>query len=164
MMSVSNTHWLLLSFTKPIEMPATGLLIGTPAAIKPSVAPQTLAMELEPFDSRMSEMTRTVYGNESGSGNTGFTLRSAKAPWPISRRPGPLMRLTSPTENELHFYSPMLQIAIEEARQGLAEGGIPIGAALFASDGNLLGRQSADWQDPQSEGRTKIDCSHIRSP
>ena len=31
-------------------MPATGLLIGTPAAIRPSVAPQTLAIELEPFD------------------------------------------------------------------------------------------------------------------
>jgi creatinine deaminase len=34
----------------------------------------------------------------------------------------------------------MLQIALEEARRGLAEGGIPIGAALFDSDGNLLGR------------------------
>lgn len=34
----------------------------------------------------------------------------------------------------------MLRIAIEEARMGLAEGGIPIGAALFDRDGNLLGR------------------------
>jgi len=30
--------------------------------------------------------------------------------------------------------------ALEEARAGLAEGGIPIGAALFARDGTLLGR------------------------
>jgi len=37
-------------------------------------------------------------------------------------------------------FGPMLQIAIEEARQGLVEGGIPIGAALFDEDGNLLGR------------------------
>jgi cytosine deaminase len=37
-------------------------------------------------------------------------------------------------------YQNMLQIAIEEARQGLAEGGIPIGAALFEERGNLLGR------------------------
>ena len=37
-------------------------------------------------------------------------------------------------------YQAMLAVAIEEARQGLAEGGIPIGAALFDSDGNLLGR------------------------
>ncbi|MGQ4807163.1 tRNA-specific adenosine deaminase [Candidatus Entotheonellaceae bacterium PAL068K] len=29
---------------------------------------------------------------------------------------------------------------IQEARQGLAEGGIPIGAALFDQQGNLLGR------------------------
>ena len=37
-------------------------------------------------------------------------------------------------------YEKMLEIAIEEARKGLAEGGIPIGAALFDSEGNLLGR------------------------
>ena len=34
----------------------------------------------------------------------------------------------------------MLTVAIEEARAGLAEGGIPIGAALFTADGTLLGR------------------------
>ena len=34
----------------------------------------------------------------------------------------------------------MLDVAIEEARIGLSEGGIPIGAALFAGDGRLLGR------------------------
>ena len=34
----------------------------------------------------------------------------------------------------------MLDVAIEEARLGLSEGGIPIGAALFAGDGRLLGR------------------------
>jgi cytosine deaminase len=33
----------------------------------------------------------------------------------------------------------MLQVAIAEARQGLSEGGIPIGAALFDRDGKLLG-------------------------
>jgi len=37
-------------------------------------------------------------------------------------------------------YPAMLQIALEEARQGLAEGGIPIGAALFDRQGKLLGR------------------------
>ncbi|MER8182285.1 nucleoside deaminase [Kitasatospora sp. NPDC094015] len=34
----------------------------------------------------------------------------------------------------------MLAVAVEEARAGLAEGGIPIGAALFGADGELLGR------------------------
>jgi creatinine deaminase len=34
----------------------------------------------------------------------------------------------------------MLDIAIEEARAGLAEGGIPIGAAIFDANGTLLGR------------------------
>jgi cytosine deaminase len=37
-------------------------------------------------------------------------------------------------------YHAMLQVAIAEARQGLAEGGVPIGAALFDRQGNLLGR------------------------
>ncbi|MFF1872667.1 nucleoside deaminase [Streptomyces sp. CB03911] len=34
----------------------------------------------------------------------------------------------------------MLAVALEEARRGLAEGGIPVGAALFGPDGVLLGR------------------------
>ncbi len=41
-------------------MPATGLVIGTPASIRASVPPQLLAMLLEPLLSRMSLMTRTV--------------------------------------------------------------------------------------------------------
>src|SRR5436189_1617946 len=34
----------------------------------------------------------------------------------------------------------MLQTALAEARAGLAEGGIPIGAALFTREGELLGK------------------------
>jgi len=34
----------------------------------------------------------------------------------------------------------MLRVALEEAGQGLAEGGLPIGAALFDEHGNVLGR------------------------
>jgi creatinine deaminase len=34
----------------------------------------------------------------------------------------------------------MLAVAIGEAQAGLAEGGIPIGSALFTSSGELLGR------------------------
>ncbi len=37
-------------------------------------------------------------------------------------------------------YAAMLEVAIEEAKQGMAEGGVPIGAALFDRQGNLLGR------------------------
>jgi creatinine deaminase len=36
-------------------------------------------------------------------------------------------------------HSTLLSVAIEEARLGLAEGGIPIGAALFDGAGKLLG-------------------------
>jgi len=34
----------------------------------------------------------------------------------------------------------LLQVALEEARAGMAEDGIPIGSALFDADGRLLGR------------------------
>lgn len=51
----------------------------------------------------------------------------------------------------------LLRIAIEEARIGLAEGGIPIGAALFRSDGTLLGRghnRRVQDGDPSIHGET----------
>lgn len=54
-------------------------------------------------------------------------------------------------------YHAMLQTAIEEARQGLAEGGIPIGAALFDQSGNLLGRghnRRVQDGDPSAHGET----------
>ena len=80
-------------------MPATGDESGTPASISASVPPQTEAIEDDPFDSRMSETTRIVYGHFSSLGITGRSARSASAPWPISRRPGPRRNDTSPTEN-----------------------------------------------------------------
>src|SRR5262245_32806846 len=51
----------------------------------------------------------------------------------------------------------LLQIAVDEAKQGLAEGGIPIGAALFDKDGNLLGRghnRRIQENDPSVHGET----------
>src|SRR5215212_1274911 len=51
----------------------------------------------------------------------------------------------------------MLDVALEEARTGLAEGGIPIGAALFTADGVLLGRgrnRRVQEQDPSLHGET----------
>ena len=51
----------------------------------------------------------------------------------------------------------MLEVAIEEARLGLAEGGIPIGAALFDGGGNLLGRghnRRVQENDPSIHGET----------
>lgn len=41
---------------------------------------------------------------------------------------------------ERKAYQRMLDVALEEARLGLAEGGVPIGAALFDATGALLGR------------------------
>lgn len=51
----------------------------------------------------------------------------------------------------------MLEIAVDQARQGRAEGGVPIGGALFHADGTLLGaghnRRVQDG-DPSSHGET----------
>jgi cytosine deaminase len=54
-------------------------------------------------------------------------------------------------------YSALLAVALEEARQGLAEGGIPIGAALFDRDGRLLGKghnRRVQEGDPSVHGET----------
>ncbi len=54
-------------------------------------------------------------------------------------------------------FTHMLQTAIDEARAGLNEGGIPIGAALFGSDGELLGRghnRRVQENDPSVHGET----------
>lgn len=51
----------------------------------------------------------------------------------------------------------MLQVALEEARAGLEEGGIPIGAALFAADGTLVSRghnRRVQENDASSHGET----------
>ena len=59
--------------------------------------------------------------------------------------------MSRPADHEL------LAVALEEARAGLAEGGIPIGAALFAADQTLLGRghnRRVQDDDPSVHGET----------
>ena len=54
-------------------------------------------------------------------------------------------------------YTSWLAVAVEEARLGLAEGGIPIGAALFHRSGHLLGRghkRRVQEGDPSVHGET----------
>lgn len=51
----------------------------------------------------------------------------------------------------------MLETALTEARLGLAEGGIPIGAALYDGEGNLLGKgrnRRVQHDDPSVHGET----------
>ena len=54
-------------------------------------------------------------------------------------------------------YLAMLEVAIDEARKGLAEGGIPIGAAIFDETGKLLGaghNRRVQNGDPSLHGET----------
>jgi len=58
---------------------------------------------------------------------------------------------------EIKLYQQMLAVALEEARLGRAEGGIPIGAALFTKDGSLVSRghnQRVQQGDPSLHGET----------
>ena len=43
---------------RPMAIPATGALMGTPASINDKLVPHTDAMELDPLDSVISDTTR----------------------------------------------------------------------------------------------------------
>jgi creatinine deaminase len=54
-------------------------------------------------------------------------------------------------------YAAMLAVALAEARKGLAEGGIPIGAAIFDARGQLVGsghNRRVQHGDPSMHGET----------
>jgi cytosine/creatinine deaminase len=54
-------------------------------------------------------------------------------------------------------YARMLSVALEQARQGFAEGGIPVGAAIFAASGQLVGagrNRRVQNGDPSMHGET----------
>ena len=58
---------------------------------------------------------------------------------------------------DIDQYRAMLDTALEEARTGLAEGGIPIGAALYHADGSVLGsgrNRRVQEGDPSIHGET----------
>ena len=64
-------------------------------------------------------------------------------------------------------YAALLRVAIEEARSGLSEGGIPIGAALFDGQGRLLGRghnRRVQEGDPAIHGETDAFRKAGRQP
>ncbi|MGA9041184.1 MAG: nucleoside deaminase [Terriglobales bacterium] len=54
-------------------------------------------------------------------------------------------------------YAAMLAVAVAEAHKGLAEGGIPVGAAIFDSNGKLVGaghNRRVQNGDPSMHGET----------
>ena len=63
----------------------------------------------------------------------------------------------NPSKPNLDQSRAMLRVAIDEARLGLQEGGVPVGAALFDSAGTLLGRgrnRRVQESDPSVHGET----------
>jgi cytosine deaminase len=60
-------------------------------------------------------------------------------------------------DSEENLYRQMLAVALDEARLGHAEGGIPVGAALFTQDGTLISRghnRRVQEGDPSIHGET----------
>jgi len=54
-------------------------------------------------------------------------------------------------------YEEMLKVALNEARTGFEEGGVPVGAALFSAEGKLLGKgrnRRVQLGDPSVHGET----------
>jgi len=65
--------------------------------------------------------------------------------------------VSADTNKDREKFVKMLQTAMAEARAGLAEGGIPIGAALFTREGTLLGKghnRRVQEGDPSAHGET----------
>jgi creatinine deaminase len=61
----------------------------------------------------------------------------------------------------------MLAVAIEQARIGLAEGGVPVGGAIFRTDGALLGagrNRLVQHGDPSMHGETDAFRAAGRQP
>src|SRR5256885_12203320 len=61
----------------------------------------------------------------------------------------------------------LLAPALDEARAGYAEGGVPVGAALFGADGRLLGRghnRRVQDDDPSTHGETAAFRAAGRQP
>jgi cytosine deaminase len=107
----------------------------------------TLGMDLSTL--QMLSWYRDIISSQRNA-NTMFQQTSA-----TTRRPG---ESSDDTTLKTHpDYAAMLQTAIAEARIGLAEGGIPIGAALYNSQGTLLGRgrnRRVQENDPSVHGET----------
>jgi cytosine/creatinine deaminase len=70
---------------------------------------------------------------------------------------GPQSKIQNLKSRKLFDYNALLRVAIDEARRGLSEGGIPIGAALFDEGGRLLGsgrNRRVQEGDPSAHGET----------
>ena len=75
-----NTAKRLPSLIRPIAIPATCAVSGTPASISAKQPPHTDAIEDEPFDSVISDTTRIEYGKSARSGSTATSARLARRP------------------------------------------------------------------------------------
>jgi cytosine/creatinine deaminase len=97
-------------------------------------------------------LARPARVEENGKGNG-----MRRAPWLARHRDALVSIMTRGGTNLTPDYSAMLAAALAEARKGLAEGGIPIGAAIFDHAGGLVGsghNRRVQNGDPSMHGET----------
>ncbi len=75
-----RTATLSPSLIRPIATPAQAAFIGTPASMSASEPPHTDAIDDDPFDSRISDTIRSVYGKSVCAGSSACSARSARVP------------------------------------------------------------------------------------
>ena len=73
-----DREWQSIQVSEP--SPATDFSNGTPASIKDKDAPQTVAIDDDPFDSVISETTLSVYGKSFTFFNIGLIALHANLP------------------------------------------------------------------------------------
>ncbi len=74
------------------------------------------------------------------NGLTPRPVRGGRAAVLLHHGENAVSRTKGPDTVERQFDRAWLATALEEARAGLVEGGVPVGAALYGADGALLGR------------------------
>ncbi len=74
------------------------------------------------------------------NGLTHRPVRGGRAAALLHHGENAVSRTKGPDTVERQFDRAWLATALEEARAGLVEGGVPVGAALYGADGALLGR------------------------
>jgi cytosine deaminase len=117
-------------------------------------APKEVAvLRKEVYDAIRRENQAAAIAPLSPADLAGAPVKTPHAHPPKPHEPAPRLRLVKESAAD-----PFLQAALEEAKAGLAEGGLPIGAVLVR-EGQIIGRgRNRRVQDNNPMAHAEIDC------